>query len=112
MNFDKKNSHKALTKTKNIAENEESCIKVTILLLINAQTLQLLSFSPSHPPHIAQQNSRLEAPKLLLCTIQLQEEETVFFICVRKSQRTNFPEFSWAYVHQKPFLFVPVFHSI
>lgn len=89
MNFDKQGSHRALTKTKNAAENkEESCIKVTILFLIKAQTLQFLSLSsPSHPPHIAQQNSRLEAPKLLLCIIQLEEEETVFFICVRKSEK-------------------------
>lgn len=70
MIFDKQGSHKALTKPKNTAENEEGCIQVTILLLINPQTLKFPSFSsPSHPTHIAKQNSRLEAPKLFLSII-------------------------------------------
>jgi len=38
-------------KQKNTAENKESSIKVTILHLVNPQTLQFLSLSsPSHPP--------------------------------------------------------------
>lgn len=67
VDFGKQDGHKALTKTERCRKGGGELQKSNFLDY--PQTLQLLPLSPpSHPTLIPQQNSRLEAPKLFLCT--------------------------------------------